>query len=550
VNGAVPHQRLAGAAGTALVPLGEVAGLGVNVLGLIFAVLAMGMGSVHMSYALRNLVREWIPVRSRPLVTLPRLQGRLLFRLNGGSLGLSYLGLYDSQPRFRLETQRDSHTQHLDTTIAGHCDVTALAGRLPALRLARTDVAFDVLEAAEEYVRLQVSTPQPPAYEGDWTAAGAHLGDLLELPEPQRQLVQWMMRRGPATLAEVAAHTGQGEQTARATLDALVQQGVLQELRGDGARRYRAHLARRAGRHLPAHIWQALGQEPEAPAQVQSKPRRTPLGAAWRHAESTVTTDRGRLLVSLSPVVLVFLVTTWLLMRGDASFAGPLSFIGVVTVSVLGGLYPMLLLVASRRKGAYSPGLVFRLLGSLPVAATIYLLFLANLVVHGLIIWHNPVERFSALLVAVLVVGVTVVAIRSGAFARRVVVELREGPGARAGAVFAVTACGRPLAIAVTLGYTDAEQQRRSAHGDIPTLAALRYATFELPAHVARQLEVWAHRVSASGASTALPAVAQVHDGAQPQRYDVRLSGGRVIVPLSGGACSLRIEMTAAQAHG
>jgi hypothetical protein len=47
-----------------------------------------------------------------------------------------------------------------------------------------------------------------------------------------------------------------------------------------------------------------------------------------------------------------------------------------------------------------------------------------------------------------------------------------------------------------------------------------------------------------------LPALAEVHDGAQPQRYDVRLSGGRVIVPLSGEACSLRIEMAATQSRG
>jgi hypothetical protein len=102
----------------------------------------------------------------------------------------------------------------------------------------------------------------------------------------------------------------------------------------------------------------------------------------------------------------------------------------------------------------------------------------------------------------------------------------------------------------VTLGYSDAEQRHWSAHGDVPTLAALRYATFELPAHVARQLEIWAHRITPGGESTALPAVAQVHDGTQPQRYDVRLSSGRVIVPLSGGACSLRIEMAAAQPRG
>jgi hypothetical protein len=71
-----------------------------------------------------------------------------------------------------------------------------------------------------------------------------------------------------------------------------------------------------------------------------------------------------RVVLSLSPVALVFLVTEWLLLHGDASFAGALSFIGVVTVSVLAGMYPMLLLVASRRTGAYSPGLVFRVLSS------------------------------------------------------------------------------------------------------------------------------------------------------------------------------------------
>src|SRR5205085_10751265 len=123
----------------------------------------------------RTRGRGGIPFRARRLVTLPRVQGRLLFRLNGGSLGLSYLGLDDGRPRFRLETQRDSHAQHLDTTVEGHCDVPALAGRLPALRLAGTGVAFDVLGAAGEYVRLRISAPQPPTYEGDWTAAAAHV---------------------------------------------------------------------------------------------------------------------------------------------------------------------------------------------------------------------------------------------------------------------------------------------------------------------------------------------------------------------------------------
>jgi amino acid permease len=61
VNGAVAPAALADETGTALGPLADVAGTGVLVFGSVFAVLAMGMASIHMSLGRFNQVREWLP---------------------------------------------------------------------------------------------------------------------------------------------------------------------------------------------------------------------------------------------------------------------------------------------------------------------------------------------------------------------------------------------------------------------------------------------------------------------------------------------------------
>jgi hypothetical protein len=59
VNGAIAPSVLAAETGTALTPLAEVAGPLVHVFGALFVILGMGMGSIHMSLALYNQVREW-----------------------------------------------------------------------------------------------------------------------------------------------------------------------------------------------------------------------------------------------------------------------------------------------------------------------------------------------------------------------------------------------------------------------------------------------------------------------------------------------------------
>jgi amino acid permease len=571
VNGTVAPQALTGESGTALAPLAAAVGPVVHVLGAVFVVLAMGMNTIHSSLPLFNLVRERLPTRRWSVVILPRRRGRLLFCSNrrdmagAGSelrLGLTYLGLEaspacpelypeprrgDSQPRFRLDVQVDGASHHLEMTVAGSWEATTLFDRLPGPQRGQRGVhlALEILDASQEYVRLRVNSPLRLAYEGEWYAAGLSMAHVFALPDSQRQILTWMTREGmtgqeTVSLAEVATHTGQSEAVARTMLKALVEQGFIQELEVEGEARYRPRLVSRRGRQLPEDIQQVLGEKGEAPA------RGGPETGFPIRAREALLGERGRFLLSVAPVAAVFLLTEWLLLIGAESFAEPLGFLGVIVISLLGGTFPVLLLIASRRKGEVVPGVVYRFLGHPLLTTGIYLLSLANLFLHGLVIWANPVQRAAALAVGLLMLGVTVAMARRGAFASRVVVELREDQRGRERATFAITAGGQPATTEVRLGYPDGERRVQAAAGGVPAFSALRYVNFQLPATQARELKVWAHQITPEGNSEGLPALLVVHCDGEKKEFDLKLSSGQVVLPLTGQTCQLEITFTEA----
>jgi hypothetical protein len=88
-----------------------------------------------------------------------------------------------------------------------------------------------------------------------------------------------------------------------------------------------------------------------------------------------------------------------------------------------------------------------------------------------------------------------------GAFASRVVVELREEqyPGGRS--VFTITTGGQPKIAEIRLGYAEGEQRTRSATIEIPSLSSLRYAIFRLPTKREKELRVWTHKSNSTGDS-------------------------------------------------
>ncbi len=562
VNGAIAPQELVGQSGTVLAPLAAEIGPVVHVLGSIFVVLSMGMASIHFSLGLFNLVREWLPTKPRPVVMLPRRRGSLLLRSNGMAsadgglrIALTYLGLDPEhsrgtgQPRFRLDVQVGGATHHLEMAMTGSWEATALFDQLPALRQHGLRLALEILDAKQEQVRLRVISSLRLTYEGEWDPASLSMADVLALPDSQQEIVIWMIReemKGQETvnLADVATYTGQSETVAGTTLNRLKEKGFIQELEVDGEARYWPRLMSRRGQQLPEDIWQALQPDSaQALGREETSPGARPEARFLQWVGEALLGKRGSVFLSMSPVVIAFLLTEWALLTGRGSFAGPLSFLGVIVISLLGGIFPVLLLIASRRKGEVVPGVVYRFLGHPLLTTGIYLLYLTGLLLHGLVIWENPGQRAAALVVGVMMLGVTIVLVRRGTFAPRLVVELRQDQSGGGRALFNVTAGGQPVPAAVRLGYPDGEKRHEAATGEVPTFSSLRYAKFQLPAIQARDLKVWAHQITAEGNSEGLPALLEVYRGHDKEDFDLKLAGGQVVLPLEGQACQLAITM-------
>jgi hypothetical protein len=556
VNGAIAPQVLTGQSGTVLAPLAAEIGPVVHVLGSVFVVLGMGIGTIHSSLPLFSLVRERLPTKRWLVVMLPQRQGRLLLHasgrgMNSGSgdlrLGLTYLGLEppahsrgDARPRLRLDIQEDGATHHVEIVVTGSWDVTALFDRLPALRQYDVRLALETLDADQAQVRLRISSPLRLTYEGEWYAAGLSTADILDLPDAHQQIITWMTRegitgRGVVSLTEVATHIGKSKAETRAMLKTLVEQGFVEQLEVEGEAFYRPRLVVRGGRSLPREIWQALSEEDEIRAGGG------PEGGLLQRGRDALLSKQGLFFLATAPVTAVFVLVEWLLLTGAESFSEPLSFLGVIVISMLGGTFPVLLLIASRSKGEVVPGMIYRLLGHPLLTGSIYLLFLANLFLHGLVIWENPLQRAAALAAGVLMLGGTAIMARRGAFAPRVVVELREDQREQRGATFAITAGGQPVTAEVRLGYPEGEQNWQASAGDIPTPSALRYASFQLPATQARELKVWTHKITTGGDSERLPTLLKINYDDTYKDFDLGLSQGQVLVPFNGQACHVTI---------
>ena len=88
--------------------------------------------------------------------------------------------------------------------------------------------------------------------------AGGSMAGIVALPDPLRQLVNWITRQNEVRFAQVVAHTGQDEAVVRTMLDTLVEQGFVRETDVAGESCYRIRLAPKRGRELPRDIWQLL----------------------------------------------------------------------------------------------------------------------------------------------------------------------------------------------------------------------------------------------------------------------------------------------------
>src|SRR5262249_17863322 len=129
-------------------------------------------------------------------------------------------------------------------------------------------------------------------------------------------------------------------------------------------------------------------------------PRQRWSGRGWGLEGGALLGERGRLFLCASPLALGFLLTEWLFSRNSQNFTGFSNFVGLILIGVLGGIFPVLLLGASRRKGEVVSRFAWRWLGSPWVLGALYLTFLSSLLVHGLFLWQSLPARAAALATA------------------------------------------------------------------------------------------------------------------------------------------------------
>ncbi len=258
------------------------------------------------------------------------------------------------------------------------------------------------------------------------------------------------------------------------------------------------------------------------------------------HILRTVLDQRSRFWLGIAPIIALFLVIEFMLITNRGTYSGTVGFVGVLKGSLLGGIFPMLMLVASRRKGEYVPGITIRFLTQPALAVAIYLLFLSSIFLHGLVIWQDLPAQLAALAVGLVALVMPIVFFHGGMFKRRAIVELRVDQNIRNKGAFHITASGKMLPSDVRLKYTEEEQALKASDGEIRNFSALRSATFQLPTINAQELKVWVHEITQDGVSEWLPAKVEISSGNKVLANE--LVDRQKVLPLNGSACRVEIQ--------
>lgn len=239
------------------------------------------------------------------------------------------------------------------------------------------------------------------------------------------------------------------------------------------------------------------------------------------------------------PSLIIFLAVEWMLFTNQASFAGPLGLIGALVVPLLAGIFPLLLLVVTRRRGDYVPGVVLRWLGHPLVLGIIYLIFFAGLLAHGLIIWPDPLRRAMALIVCAGILLLTFLTLRRGALTPRVVLEVRQEQGK---GHFQVVSQGKPLVVSVEINTITRKEMVQAASGELPNLATVRSLRVMLPATSPGELKLWLHQIHQESGSGGVPARCLVHSAAGIQEQTITTAQPECVLPWDGAARQIEVH--------
>ena len=249
-------------------------------------------------------------------------------------------------------------------------------------------------------------------------------------------------------------------------------------------------------------------------------------------------------LISVAPIFLLFILVEWMLLTNRESFSWLLGIIGVLLVPILGGIFPMLMLAASRRKGDYAPKLSLGFLGNRVVLIIVYLIYLGSVFIYGFFIWEDPIQRVIAIGVGIVVLIVTYLVIRQGAFSSRVVIVLKvEISDTDERATMAIIDKGKPLTGTFRFVYVNGEQSISGTEVEIPAYKQLKNIFIEFSSVSSKEMKVWLHRVTPEGNSEPISAALRIKDGGADAAVQLDPKTSQVIMPLTSRVSGLEITL-------
>lgn len=263
-----------------------------------------------------------------------------------------------------------------------------------------------------------------------------------------------------------------------------------------------------------------------------------------REALPSNTKKTTQFLISVAPIFLLFILVEWMLLTNRVSFSWLLGIIGVLLVPILGGIFPMLMLAASRRKGDYAPTLSFGFLGNPLVLTLVYIIYLGSVFIYGFFIWEDPFQRATAIGVGIVVLIITYLVVRQGAFASRVVIELKVAASdTDERATLAIIDKGKPLTGTFRFVYVNGEQSISGTEVEIPSYTQLKNIFIEFSSVSSKEMKVWLHRVTPEGISEPISAALRIKDDGADAAAKLDPKTGQVIMPLTSRINRLEITL-------
>ena len=249
--------------------------------------------------------------------------------------------------------------------------------------------------------------------------------------------------------------------------------------------------------------------------------------------------SRSAWLAASMPVVAAFLAVPLMMATGRGSFSGPIGILGTLATPVLGGVFPMLMVLSARRRGEYASAIAPRLLGNPVTVFAVVALFATGVLVQGWVVSQDPALRLGTVLVVILIGIICILAARANAFRRRGVLEIR-ADGRDTELQYSLVSAGSPEPVAVSVPGEPERATSGATSGWLGAMNGSAAATFTLQA--TGELAIWAHRVTDAGDLVPIAlAVAVEHAGGAADALPMS-TAGRGTAMLGPGPAQLTIR--------